>query len=125
MSTRNSRFYLNKREGKLLGVCAGLADYLSVEAVWVRIAVVALTLLGSFVTVPLYLIIAFFASRRPDELYDYRYADEDHYRQTSRQDRSRSTRMRSDLSEMDRRLADVESHYGNNSRLASEIDRLR
>ena len=46
MSVRSNAFRLNKSEGKIMGVCAGLADYSGVDATIVRIAAVALTLLG-------------------------------------------------------------------------------
>lgn len=126
MSRSRNRYYLNKREGKLFGVCAGFADYLGIDALWVRVAVVALTVLGSFVTIPLYFIIAFLASSRPEEIAWHGDRDGEAYLDrltTPRQDRS--ARLRSDISDMDRRLAEMETIYSGNSRLSSEIDRLR
>ncbi|MES2988040.1 MAG: PspC domain-containing protein, partial [Pseudomonadota bacterium] len=33
MSSR-TKFYLDKQNGKIMGVCAGLADYTGIEAIW-------------------------------------------------------------------------------------------
>jgi len=61
MSVRSNAFRLNKTEGKIMGVCAGLADYSGVDATIVRIAAVALTLLGVGSTVLVYLVIGLIA----------------------------------------------------------------
>lgn len=45
---RGRKFYLNRREGKLWGVCAGIADYTGIDATLVRVGLVVLTLLGGF-----------------------------------------------------------------------------
>tara|TARA_R100001143_G_scaffold63546_1_gene71675 strand:+ start:1904 stop:2569 length:666 start_codon:yes stop_codon:yes gene_type:complete len=53
------KLYRNSRDRKLLGVCAGLADYLEVDATVVRIVIVITSLIpGSFV--PLAYFIAYF-----------------------------------------------------------------
>ena len=124
MRSARDRFYLNKADGKFLGVCAGIADYLGVEALWVRVIVVLVSLFGHLITVPLYFLIAFLASPRPAGI-DYAALDDESYLERRRRRRDRSSRLRADLSDMDRRLAEMEQTYGTNSRLASEIDRLR
>ena len=43
---RSGGFRLNKANGKLMGVSAGLADYTGVDVTLIRIAWVAATLLG-------------------------------------------------------------------------------
>lgn len=123
-------FYLDKSNAKLAGVCAGLADYTGVDALWVRIAAVFLTIWGSFITIPLYIATALLADSRPPALYSPE--EEERLlrrmeRRRNRRDVSRSGRTRSDLSDLDRRIADMEAHYtnSNSSRLAAEIDNLR
>lgn len=118
VTTARDRFYLNKIDGKLFGVCAGLADYLGVDAIWIRIALVVLTLLGWGSTIPLYLLVAFVASRRPTYLEDtYEYASaEDDRRAVRRAERLRwrrlrDTELRSDLGDMDRRINEMERHF--------------
>ena len=116
-------FYLDKSNAKLAGVCSGLADYSGVDALWVRIAAVLLTLMVSFITIPIYIGAALAAQKRPASLYSE--AEED--RLLRRMDRARSkTRYRSELSDMDRRVAEIEARYAtSNPRLAAEIDSLR
>jgi phage shock protein C len=41
----NGRFLINRRDAKLMGVAAGLADYTGVDATLVRLGFVAATLL--------------------------------------------------------------------------------
>lgn len=65
MITRGQKLYLNKGSAKLLGVCAGLADFLGVEALWVRLAFVLATLLGSGFPLLAYSVIAMMVETKP------------------------------------------------------------
>lgn len=127
-------FYLDKSNAKLSGVCAGIADYTEVDTFWVRLAAVMLLIFGSPIVIPIYIAIAVFADKRPSALY----SEEEEMRLLRRAERRRarkglglsrpapSSHLRTDLSDMDRRIADMEAHYSNsNSRLAAEIDSLR
>jgi phage shock protein C len=58
----NRTFLLDKSQGKLMGVCAGIARYFGWDATLVRIAFVAATLFGFGSPVLLYLIIGLVAS---------------------------------------------------------------
>lgn len=116
-------FYLNKSNAKISGVCAGIADYTGVDALWIRLAALLLTLFVSFITIPIYIGAAFAAQKRPASLYDD--AAEDRLLRRMERDRSK-TRYRTELSDMDRRVAEIEAYYSSsNTRLAAEIDRLR
>jgi phage shock protein C len=116
-------FYLDKSNAKLSGVCAGLADYTGVDALWVRIAVVFLTLAVSFITIPMYIIAAVAANKKP--MSHYSEVEEERLLRRMQRDRSK-TRYRSELSDMDRRVAEIEARYStSNARLAAEIDALR
>jgi len=116
-------FYLDKANAKLAGVCSGLADYTGVDPLWVRIAVVFLTLFVSFITIPIYIVTALVADKRPLSLY----SEVEEERLLRRLERARRKgRARSDLSDIDRRVAEIEAHYStSNARLAAEIDSLR
>jgi len=117
------QFYLDKSNAKLAGVCSGLADYWDVDALWIRIAAVLLTLFVSFITIPAYIVAAVVANKRPMSLYDD--AAEDRMLRRMARERNKG-RYRSELSDMDRRVADMERHYaGSNARLSAEIDSLR
>ena len=117
------QFYLDKSNGKLAGVCAGVADYTGVDVLWIRIAAVLLTLTVSFITIPIYIGAALAAPKRPASLY----SDAEEDRMLRRMDKARSkSRYRSELSDMDRRVAEIEARYfTSNARLAAEIDSLR
>lgn len=125
-------FYLDKSNAKIAGVCAGIADYTDVDTFWVRLAAVMLLIFVSPVVIPIYIAIAVLADKRPMALYN----PDEEMRLLRRMERrrarkglastGRSDRLRSDLSDMDRRIADMEAHYSSsNSRLAAEIDSLR
>ncbi|WP_091146698.1 PspC domain-containing protein [Novosphingobium sp. CF614] len=125
------QFYLDKSNAKLAGVCSGIADYTGVDTFWIRLGAVLLTLFGFYLTIPIYIAVAVLADSRPMALYSE--AEEERLlrrmeRRRARQGfgRSRSSRLRSDLSDLDRRIADMEAHYSSSSsRLAAEIDSLR
>ena len=51
-----SSFALDKTNGKMMGVCAGLARSTEIDPVLIRIGLVALTLIVSGLTIPLYFI---------------------------------------------------------------------
>ena len=124
MSARRTKFYLDKKNGKFMGVCSGIADYTGIDVVWVRVAmvlsffIVGWTLLGYFV-------IGFVADTKPNDLYSDR--DDEKFWQGVRANPARSTRdVRSQFRDIDRRLADIELYYtSRNTRLADEIDSLR
>ena len=65
--TSRGKLTLDKANAKFLGVCAGLAGYLGIEILWVRLAAVVVTLLGSGIPALVYLVIAGFAGARPQD----------------------------------------------------------
>lgn len=121
------QFYLDKSNAKLAGVCAGLADYTGVDALLIRVAAVFLTFWVSFITIPLYIAVAVLADKRPNYLYSPEEEERLLHRMERRRARQgRSTRLRSEITDMNRRVADLEAHYtSSNSRLAAEIESLR
>lgn len=54
-------FHLDKTNGKIFGVCAGIADYFGIDAMLVRIGFVAGALLGFGSFILIYLAIALIA----------------------------------------------------------------
>ena len=126
MSDRRTKFYLDKQNRKWLGVCAGIADFTGVDATWVRVGTVLLTLLGGFPwTVIAYLVTAWVAHPKPLGLYGSE--EDEKFWQGVRRSPARSTsQVRSRFRDIDRRLADVELYYtSRNTSLAAEIERLR
>ncbi|MEA2999811.1 MAG: phage shock protein [Sphingomonadales bacterium] len=127
MSARHTKFYRDKRNGKWMGVCAGIADYTGVDVTLVRIAFVLATVCGgSGVVVVAYLVAGWMAPVKPRELA-YQSAEDAKFWQGVRASPARTVRdVRSRFRDIDRRLADVETYVtSSNGRLAREIEQLR
>ncbi len=127
MRSINNRFYRNKRDGKFLGICSGLADYTGVEAVWWRVGAVVATF-ATFPIIPfVYLVTAMVSEKRPNELYrDYRDPETEKFERQTRRAPQRSIRdVHSRFRALDRRLSDIERGVTTqNTGLAREIDAL-
>ncbi len=125
MNGDRTRFYRDKINGKIKGVCAGIADYTGVDVMWVRLGAVFLTLMGSGFPLLAYLVLGFFAPVKPPHLYTDR--NEQKFWQGVRQSPTRTAReVRAQFRDIDRRLAEVETFYvSSNPRLSAEIERLR
>ena len=52
----NGRFLINRRDAKMMGVAAGLADYTGVDPTLIRVGFVAATLLTGPVMILLYVL---------------------------------------------------------------------
>ena len=126
MTARHTKFYLDKKNGKFLGVCAGIADYTGVDVSLVRIGTILLTILGSGMTIIAYFVAAWVAPKKPHELAE-ETPEQTKFWQGVRASPARTVRdVRSRFREIDRRLADVETYVtSSNSRLAREIEQLR
>lgn len=66
MNSVTRRFYLDKPNAKLMGVCAGIARYLNLDVTLVRIGFVVGTLLGAGALIIVYLAIGLIASAEPN-----------------------------------------------------------
>ena len=123
---RNTRFYIDKRNKKWLGVCAGIADYTGIDVTVVRIGVVLLTILGSGYPLIAYLIAAWIAPSKPAELYEQKPEEQTFWQQVRSSPRRTVREVRSKFREIDRRLASVETYLtSSNTRLSREIENLR
>lgn len=121
-----TRFYRDKRNGKIMGVCAGIADYTGFDVTLVRIGMVAALFLSSGSILPIYFIAGFVAPNKPREL-ETTDTEEKQFWQSVRTSPTRTARdIRLRLKDIDRRLADVESYVTTENRtLAREIEQLR
>ncbi|HYD36270.1 MAG TPA: envelope stress response membrane protein PspC [Allosphingosinicella sp.] len=126
MTARHTKFYLDKQNGKFMGVCAGIADYTGVDVTLVRVGTVLLTVLGSGMTIIAYLVVGWIAPKKPRELRD-ETPEQTKFWQGVRASPARTVRdVRSRFRDIDRRLAEVETYVtSSNSRLAREIEQLR
>lgn len=121
-----TRFYRDKRNGKFLGVCAGIADYTGFDVSLVRVCFLAAMFMSGGSILPFYFIAAFVT---PDKPREFALADreEQKFWQGVRASPARSARdIRSRFRDIDRRLADIESYVTTENRsLAREIEQLR
>ena len=60
----NGRFVLNRNDGKIMGVAAGLADWSGIDPLIIRLGLVALALMTGPVVVLLYLVTGWLAADR-------------------------------------------------------------
>ncbi|GAA0285549.1 envelope stress response membrane protein PspC [Alteraurantiacibacter aestuarii] len=125
MNTPRTTLYRDKHNAKLMGVCAGIADYTGVNSLWVRLGALMMIGLTAGWFIPLYFLAGLLLNKKPPHLY--RDDQEQKYWQGVRQSPKRTAReIRAQFRDVDRRLADVEQYYvTSNPRLSAEIERLR
>jgi phage shock protein C len=121
-----TRFYRDKRHGKLFGVCAGIADYTGFDVSLVRVGFLAAVFMSGGGVLPFYLIAALVTPTKPLSL-ERADSEERQFWQGVRASPARAARdIRSRFKDMDRRLADIESYVTTENRsLAREIEQLR
>ena len=121
-----TRFYRDKRNGKIMGICAGIADYTGFDVSRVRICMIAALFLSSGSIIPVYFIAGWVAPTKPREL-DFADREERQFWQGVRASPARTARdIRSRFRDLDRRLADIESYVTSENRtLSREIEQLR
>ncbi|MGE5062674.1 MAG: envelope stress response membrane protein PspC [Myxococcales bacterium] len=121
-----TRFYRDKRNGKIMGICAGIADYTGFDVTLVRICMIAAFFLSSGSIAPIYFIAGWITPNKPREL-ELADREEQRFWQGVRASPARSARdIRSRFKDLDRRLADIESYVTTQNRsLAQEIEQLR
>ena len=129
MTPRRNRFYLDKANGKVMGVCAGIADYTGIDATFVRVGFVLLNVftgtMGGF-GILAYFLVGWLAQDRPREFRDEAHDDRRFWQKVRARPGHSIRDVRASFRDIDRRLADVELHVtSHNRRLADEIEALR
>ena len=121
-----TRFYSDKRHGKLFGICAGIADYTGFDVSLVRVAFLAAVFMSGGSVLPFYFIAAMVTPTKPNEL-ELADGEEKQFWQGVRASPARAaSEIRSRFRDIDRRLADIESYVTTENRtLAREIEQLR
>jgi phage shock protein C len=111
-------FYLDKANGKVAGVCAGLANHMNWDPTFVRVAVVLLTLITFPWGLVAYGAAALIGKKRPASAHGDGTLDRP--LRTSTYELNRSMR------DIDRRMAEIETYVtAQNTPLAREIESLR
>ena len=121
-----TRFYRDKQNGKVMGVCAGIADYTGFDVALVRICFLAAVFMSGGSVLPFYFIAGWVAPTKPREL-DYDRSEDRQFWQGVRASPRRAAQdIRARLKDIDRRVADIESYVTTENRsLAREIEQLR
>jgi phage shock protein C len=111
-------FHLDRNNGKIFGVCAGLARMLGWDATFIRVGLVVATLAGgSPWTVIAYVAAAMIAKARPGSFSE---TDELRHWRGSTHDLKRERR------DIDHRMAEIDSYVASsNQRLAEEFEQIR
>lgn len=60
----NGRYVLNREQGKVMGVAAGLADYTGVDVLLIRLGLVAVTLITGPLMILFYVLAGWLAADR-------------------------------------------------------------
>ncbi|MFL6858261.1 MAG: PspC domain-containing protein [Allosphingosinicella sp.] len=121
---KRGKFVLDRANGKLFGVCAGIAAATGIDATIIRIGFVVATVAGGWPwTVVAYVAAAFIAKERGRPLFERKGSE----REESAARPGLSThRMTGEMRDIDRRLAEVETYVtSGNSSLEREIEKLR
>lgn len=122
----HTRFYRDKRNGKVFGVCAGIADYTGFDVSLVRVCFLAAVFMSGGGILPFYLIAGMITPTRPRAL-EVNDREDQQFWQGVRASPTRAARdISSRFKDIDRRLADIESYVTTENRsLAREIEQLR
>ena len=121
-----TRFYRDKRNGKFMGICAGIADYTGFDVTLVRIMMIAAVFLSSGSILPVYFIAGMVAPKKPSELENTDVEESEFWLSVRRSPTRTARDIRLRLKDIDRRLANVESYVTTENRsLAREIEQLR
>jgi phage shock protein C len=121
-----TRFYRDKRNGKIMGVCAGIADYTGFDVNLIRVCFIATVFMSGGSVLPFYFIAGFVTPKKPGAL-EFADREERQFWQGVRASPTRTAAdIRSRFRDLDRRLADIESYVTTENRsLAREIEQLR
>ena len=121
-----TRFYRDKRNGKVMGVCAGIADYTGFDVSLVRVCFLAAMFMSGGSDPALLLHRRLVTPTKPRDART-RDREEKQFWQGVRASPARAARdIRSRMRDIDRRLADIESYVTTENRsLAREIEQLR
>lgn len=115
---RGRKFYLDRRNGKVMGVCSGIAEFTGWDATLIRVGLVLVTLAGLFPwTVIAYFAAALIAKNQPEAF---------EAGEGSPRLKTSTAELRESMRDIDHRMAEVETFVtSSNTRLAQEIDSLR
>ncbi len=106
---RRNRLYRNPKKAKIKGVCAGIADYMGIDVLLVRGAVI----IGAFMALPWviigYIVAAWALDDAPEDLFESD-AEAEFWRNVRREPSGTAHDLRHKFRELERRLRGMEAH---------------
>lgn len=110
---RAQRFYRDPRNGKIMGVCAGVADYFGWNVTFIRILAVIALLWFSIFTLVAYIGLGCLLPSKPGKLYDW--DDDERYWRSVRRSAGETFRdVRQRFRELDMKLQHMEGYVTSN-----------
>lgn len=103
------KLYLDKKNAKISGVCAGVADYFGIDPMVVRISAVLIGVLGGGIIIVGYILLAIFLSSKPNDMFES--VKEGEFWKSVRTEPSNTVRdIRHKFRDIERRLRAAEAH---------------
>ena len=110
---RAQRFYRDPRNGKLMGVCAGLADYFGWNVTFTRVVAIVALIWFNVLALIVYFALGFMLPVKPDRLYDWD-ANEEYWRSVRRSAGETFRDVRHRFRELDMKLQHMEGYVTSN-----------
>ncbi|PCI48940.1 MAG: envelope stress response membrane protein PspC [Alphaproteobacteria bacterium] len=105
-----NKLYLDKKKGKICGVCAGISDFSGVDITIVRVvAILGLISPASGVVVIAYFLMCWLLDPKPSDLFDSKEQD-DFWKGVRTQPKNTIRDVRHKFREIERRLRAAEAH---------------
>lgn len=101
--------YRDLEHKKIAGVCAGIADYFSIDVFVVRLLTVISALMFTFVTVCAYILAIIFIKPKPADLYKDE-EEEEYWRRYRRSPRNTMAETRNKFRKMEQKLRKLETY---------------
>lgn len=117
-----NRLYKDPRNGRIMGVCAGIADYFDIRPGIIRLlAIIALFMSGFFGALCVYFLLGFILSPKPEEIYEKPEEDQ-FWREARTRPEHTSVDLRARFSSIDKRIQGLEAFVTSKQfRLAREL----
>lgn len=106
---RAQRFYRDRRNGKIMGVCAGVADYFGWNVTFVRIIAVVALCWFSAATIIAYVVLGLVLPDKPERPYDWDTGEE-YWRSVRRSANDTFRDVRYRFRDMDAKLQRMEGY---------------
>ncbi len=107
---RYNKLYLDKKNGKVCGVCAGIADYSGIDRTVVRIvAILGLISPASGVVIIAYCLMCWLLDPKPSDMFESKEEDE-FWKGVRTQPKNTIRDVRHKFREIERRLRATEAH---------------